>query len=158
MCSFLVWKNASLNYREFDLEGDLVGVLHTWYLSAQSFIRLIKLVWREYDIVAMNEWKKKWVGLQRTWVSKRTVLGNQIWLTPSIKVIPFSKYLSFHLGVVLDYANWANLIFYTHPGRTLFLLRSVERFCVFIKDIGAKIRASFFLFPLWFRCEVFSCQ
>ncbi len=25
MCSFLVWKNACLNYREFDLEGDLVG-------------------------------------------------------------------------------------------------------------------------------------
>ncbi len=22
------------NYREFDLEGDLVGVYHTWYLSA----------------------------------------------------------------------------------------------------------------------------
>ncbi len=73
MCSFLVWKNACLNYREFDLEGDLVGVPHKWYLSAQSFIRLLKLVWREYDIVAMNEWKKKCVGLQRTWVSKRTV-------------------------------------------------------------------------------------
>ncbi len=73
MCSFLVWKNACLNYREFDLEGDLVGVPHTWYLFAQSFIRLVKLVWREYDIVAMNEWKKKCVGLQRTWVSKRTV-------------------------------------------------------------------------------------
>ncbi len=73
MCSFLVWKNACLNYREFDLEGDLVGVPHTWYLSAQSFLRLLKFVWREYDIVAMNEWKKKCVGLQRTWVSKRTV-------------------------------------------------------------------------------------
>ncbi len=73
MCSFLVWKNACLNYREFDLEGDLVGVPHTWYLSAQSFIRLLKLVWREYDIVAMNEWKNKCVGLQWTWVSKRTV-------------------------------------------------------------------------------------
>ncbi len=72
MCSFLVWKNACLNYREFDLEGDLVGVPHTWYLSAQSFIGLLKLVWREYDIVAMNEWKKKCVVLQRTWVSKRT--------------------------------------------------------------------------------------
>ncbi len=76
MCSFLVWKNACLNYREFDLEGDLVGVPHTWYLSAQSFIWLFKLVWREYDIVAMNEWKKKCVGLQRTWVSKRTVYTN----------------------------------------------------------------------------------
>ncbi len=73
MCSFLVWKNACLNYREFDLEGDLVGVPHTWYLSAQPFIALIKLAWRQLDIVAMNEWKKKWVGLQRTWVSKRTV-------------------------------------------------------------------------------------
>ncbi len=73
MCSFLVWKDACLNYREFDLEGDLVGVPNTWYLSVQSFIRLLKLVSREYDIVAMNEWKKKCVGLQRTWVSKRTV-------------------------------------------------------------------------------------
>ncbi len=43
---------------EFDLEGDLVGVPHTWCLSAKSFIRLLKLVSREYDIVAMNEWKK----------------------------------------------------------------------------------------------------
>ncbi len=72
MCSFLVWKNACLNYREFDLEGDPVGVPHTWYLLTQSFIRLVKLVWREYDIVAMNEWKKDCVGLQWTWVSKRT--------------------------------------------------------------------------------------
>ncbi len=78
MCSFLVWKNACLNYREFDLEGDLVGVPHTWNLSAQSFIRLLKLVWREYDIVAMNEWKKKCVGLQKTWVSKRTVYTTDI--------------------------------------------------------------------------------
>ncbi len=82
MCSFLVWKNACLNYRELDLEGDLVGVPHTWNLSAQSFITLIKLVWREYDIVAMNEWKKKCVGLQRTWVSKRTVCLLYIWRFP----------------------------------------------------------------------------
>ncbi len=74
ICSFLVWQHACLNYREFDLEGDFVGVPHTWYLSAQSFITLLKLVWREYDIVAMNEWKKKCVSLHRTWVSKRTVL------------------------------------------------------------------------------------
>ncbi len=73
ICSFLVWKNACLNYREFDLEGDLVGVPHTWCLSAQSFITRLKLIWGEYDIVAMNEWKKKCVSLHRTWVSKRTV-------------------------------------------------------------------------------------
>ncbi len=41
ICSFLVWKK-----RVFDLEGDLVRVPHTWYLSAQSFIRLLKLVWK----------------------------------------------------------------------------------------------------------------
>ncbi len=75
MCSFLVWKNAWLNYREFDLQGDLVGVPHTWFLSALSFITLLKLVWREWDMVAMNEWKKKCVGLQKTWVSKRTVVA-----------------------------------------------------------------------------------
>ncbi len=98
MCSFLVWKNACLNYCEFDLEGDLVGVPHTWYLSAQSFIRLLKLVWREYDIVAMNEWKKKCVGLQRTWVSKRTVgLSLDVLPNDDLTVIksfvcsPFSK-------------------------------------------------------------------
>ncbi len=79
MCSFLVWKNACLNYREFDLEGDLVRVPRTWYLSAQSLIRLLKLLWREYDIVAMNEWKKKCVGLQRTWVSERTVYTVVAW-------------------------------------------------------------------------------
>ncbi len=73
ICSFLVWKNACLNYREFDLEGDLMGVPHTWYLSAQSFIALLKLIWGEYDVVVLNEWKKKCVGLHRTWVSKRTV-------------------------------------------------------------------------------------
>ncbi len=27
-------KNSCLNYREFDLQGDLVGVPHTWYLMA----------------------------------------------------------------------------------------------------------------------------
>ncbi len=41
---FGVKKNACLNYREFNLEGDLAGVPQTWYLSAQSFIILLKLV------------------------------------------------------------------------------------------------------------------
>ncbi len=41
LCS--VKKNACLNYREFDLEGDLMGVPHAWYLSAQSFITPLKL-------------------------------------------------------------------------------------------------------------------
>ncbi len=63
-----VWVIASLT-----LKVTLGGVPHTWYLSAQSFITLLKLVWREKDMVAMNEWKKKYVGLQWTWVSKRTV-------------------------------------------------------------------------------------
>ncbi len=36
--------NVFFNYREFDLEGDLVGVPYTWYLSAQSFITLLKLI------------------------------------------------------------------------------------------------------------------
>ncbi len=77
MCSFLVWKKSCLNYREFDLEDDLVGVPNAWNSSVQSFITLFKLVWREYDIVAMNEWKEKCVCLQRTWVSKRTVHYNK---------------------------------------------------------------------------------
>ncbi len=45
VCVFLFSvKNACLNYREFDLEGDVVGAPHTLYLSAQSFITLLKLV------------------------------------------------------------------------------------------------------------------
>ncbi len=42
VCVFLfnMKKTGGWNYREFDLEGDLVGVPHTWYLSAQSFITL----------------------------------------------------------------------------------------------------------------------
>ncbi len=63
-----VWIIASLT-----LKVILWGYPIHGFLSAQSFIRLVKLVWREYDIVVMNEWKKKCVGLQRTWVSKRTV-------------------------------------------------------------------------------------
>ncbi len=42
MCSFLVWKNACLNYREFNLEGDLVGVPHTWYFVGPVFHLIIK--------------------------------------------------------------------------------------------------------------------
>ncbi len=100
MCSFLVWKKSCLNYREFDLEGDLVGVPHSWYISAQSFIRLFILVWREYDIVAMNEWKKKCVGLQRTWVSKRTVVHSQGWLKLSYRTStpPVSKQKPYSLA------------------------------------------------------------
>ncbi len=30
-------KNACLNYRDFDLDGDLVGAPHTWYISAQGY-------------------------------------------------------------------------------------------------------------------------
>ncbi len=37
-------KNAYLNYREFDLGGDLVGVPHTWYISAQFFIVQLHMV------------------------------------------------------------------------------------------------------------------
>ncbi len=44
MFLFSVKKNARLNYCEFDLEGYLVGVPHTWYLSTQSFTTLLKLV------------------------------------------------------------------------------------------------------------------
>ncbi len=37
-------KNACFNYREFDLEDVPVGVPHTWYFSAMSFITLLELV------------------------------------------------------------------------------------------------------------------
>ncbi len=40
---FSVKKNACLNYREFDLEGDHVWVPNTWYLAAQSFITQLNL-------------------------------------------------------------------------------------------------------------------
>ncbi len=35
---------------------------------------------------------------------------NQMVFTSSIKFFPFSKYLRFHLGVVLCHAKWASLI------------------------------------------------
>ncbi len=55
------------------------------------------------------------------------MLGNQIVFTPSIKVISFSKYLSFHLGVVIGHANWANLIEFTRLlPRKLYLVLSLE--------------------------------
>ncbi len=59
-----VWSTTSLT---------LKGTPYMVFIS-QSFIALLKLIWGEYDIVAMNEWKKKCIGLQRTWVSKRTVV------------------------------------------------------------------------------------
>ncbi len=59
MCSILVWKKARFTYREFDLKGDLVVEPHTRYWSSQSFITRLKLVWRELDIMAMNNWKKE---------------------------------------------------------------------------------------------------
>ncbi len=40
MCSFLVWKNACLYYREFDLEGDLVGVPHIYRPSLSSIFTI----------------------------------------------------------------------------------------------------------------------
>ncbi len=33
-----------------------------------------------------------------------------MFFTPFFKVIPFSKYLSFYLGVILVRSNWASLI------------------------------------------------
>ncbi len=36
--------NVFFNYREFDLEGDLVGVPYTRYLSSQSFIILLNFI------------------------------------------------------------------------------------------------------------------
>ncbi len=41
MCSFLVWKNACLNYRDIDLETDLVGVPHAWYLSIKICLKRV---------------------------------------------------------------------------------------------------------------------
>ncbi len=32
MCFFIVWKNACLKYREFDLEGDLVGTTYMVFI------------------------------------------------------------------------------------------------------------------------------
>ncbi len=52
MCSFLVWKTRCFSFREFYFECDLVGVRHTWYLSGQSFITRLQLVWK--DLVRRN--------------------------------------------------------------------------------------------------------
>ncbi len=44
-----------------------------WSRGGTTYMVFIGPVFREYDIVAMSEWKKKCVGLHRTWVSRRTV-------------------------------------------------------------------------------------
>ncbi len=51
-------EKTRFSYPEFDLKGDIVGETHARYLSDQSFITRLKLVWRELDMVAMNNWKK----------------------------------------------------------------------------------------------------
>ncbi len=55
--SFQCEKNARFNYREFDLEGDLVGEPHTQYLSGQSFITRLGLITRELDMAALDNRK-----------------------------------------------------------------------------------------------------
>ncbi len=57
-------KDVRFKYRKYDLEDNIVGVSKTWYSSGQSFIKLLKLIERELDMAAMNNWKKKFVGLQ----------------------------------------------------------------------------------------------
>ncbi len=118
MCSFLVWKKRVFELSWVSLWRWPRGVVpHTWYLSAQSFIRLLKLVCRENDIVAMNEWKKNCVGLQRTWVSKRTVnIGRTkcrpVWPLPcwfwhpldlsmTLKVTSWGKQCTVFIGTVV---------------------------------------------------------
>ncbi len=68
MCSFLVCKNACLNYREFDLEGDLVGVPYTWYLSGQSFITPLKHH-NKKNTIKFEENRTLWLWM----IGKRTV-------------------------------------------------------------------------------------
>ncbi len=38
---FSVKKNACLNYREFDLDVDLIGVPQTWYISIKTFLKRV---------------------------------------------------------------------------------------------------------------------
>ncbi len=47
-------KDVRFKNRKYDLEDDIVGVSITWYSSGQSFIKLLKLIGRELDMVAMN--------------------------------------------------------------------------------------------------------
>ncbi len=56
----LLWivKNTCYNYREFGLEDYLWRIPHTWHL-------LLKLVWRELDIMAMKNWKKIYLSVPR---------------------------------------------------------------------------------------------
>ncbi len=72
MCSFLVWKNACLNYREFDLEGDLVGVPHAYYLSADIIQATVsKKNISTYRGLAKNRLK----GILLEWIRKKCFLG-----------------------------------------------------------------------------------
>ncbi len=70
MCSFLVVKNARFNWMNIAI----LRVPHACYLSGLSFITPLELVWWELDMKALNNGKKKCVGLPRTWGSKRTLV------------------------------------------------------------------------------------
>ncbi len=72
--------------------------------------------------------------------SVRKILGNQIVVTPSIKVIQFSKYLSFHLGVVMVHAKWTNLIVVLTSSDTLSA--SERAFQAFPQTRRITVRAS----------------
>ncbi len=68
------------------------------------------------------------------------MLGNHIVFTPGIKVIPFSKYLSFHLGAVLVHTKPVNLIF--KNTRICVLLLSVKKRVLIIASLTLKVTLS----------------
>ncbi len=77
-----IFGNNTWIYVPFDSAKWRVLIIASWTLKLtlwgypihgiyrdKSIITLLNLVWRESDMVAMNNWKTKCVGLQRTWVS-----------------------------------------------------------------------------------------
>ncbi len=56
----------------YPLYHKLLEYLMPWYLSGQSFMTRLKLAWKELVKGTMNIGKMKRVGLQMTWVRKRT--------------------------------------------------------------------------------------
>ncbi len=67
ICSFLVWKNACLNYREFDLEDDLVGT------PCMVFIGPVFHNTNKICLKRVGLCRYEWVGKEMGWFAEDIV-------------------------------------------------------------------------------------
>ncbi len=78
-------EKTCFNYREFGLDGDLVGVPPKRFLSGQSFIKLLKLVSRELNMVPLNNGKKEMCRFAEDMNKQTHCKSTQSFLVVSLK-------------------------------------------------------------------------